>query len=332
MPPSVMLYQLPHQRATSPSAMVRNSVSAIPSLSLASAATFFLANITRGGKVSFVDPGKPGQLRRDVRPASCNTCCYGSLSRNHYERRVMRKRPWWARVPASIASVVTLLSIGFAHPTPSAAATAATSTSSAPSGATLVAFVTPASKATPKAVWVSEAQLNVRARPSTTGNVPRYTLNYGTKIMVTAAVHGQDPYRTGQSKWYVLSSGGYVWAGGVTIVSPSRGSPATLTSASVPTGTLTCAGLERLWEDAGGNPAHAFMAAEIAMAESGGQQYALSPTNDYGYWQINSAHGALATFNALGNARSAIILSHNGANWSPWTTYTLRLYVGRCRS
>ena len=33
------------------------------------------------------------------------------------------------------------------------------------------------------------------------------------------------------------------------------------------------------------------MAAEIAMAESGGRQYALSPTNDYGYWQINGSHG-----------------------------------------
>ena len=95
-------------------------------------------------------------------------------------------------------------------------------------------------------------------------------------------------------------------------------------------GQLGCQGLEDLWDAAGGNPAHAFMAAEIAMAESGGNQYALSPTDDYGYWQINISNGALATFNAYGNARSAIILSDDGTNWSPWTTYTSGAYVGRC--
>ena len=39
---------------------------------------------------------------------------------------------------------------------------------------------------------------------------------------------------------------------------------------SAPQGTYSCSGLEQLWEQAGGSPAHAFMAAEIAMAESGG--------------------------------------------------------------
>jgi LysM repeat protein len=95
-------------------------------------------------------------------------------------------------------------------------------------------------------------------------------------------------------------------------------------------GTLGCSGLERLWEAAGGSPAHAFIAAEIAMAESGGRQYAHSPTNDFGYWQINGSNGALATYDAFGNARSAIVLSHNGTNWGPWTTYTSGAYAGRC--
>jgi hypothetical protein len=95
-------------------------------------------------------------------------------------------------------------------------------------------------------------------------------------------------------------------------------------------GTLGCSGLEQLWDTAGGNPADAFMAAEIAMAESGGNQYALSPTADYGYWQINVSNGALATFNAYGNARSAIILSDDGTNWDAWTTYTEGLYAGKC--
>lgn len=95
-------------------------------------------------------------------------------------------------------------------------------------------------------------------------------------------------------------------------------------------GTLSCSGLEALWDSAGGNPDAAFMAAEIAEAESGGDQYAVSPTDDFGYWQINGSHGALATLNAYGNARAAIIISNNGTDWSPWTTYTSGAYEGRC--
>jgi hypothetical protein len=99
----------------------------------------------------------------------------------------------------------------------------------------------------------------------------------------------------------------------------------------VPSGTLGCAGLEQLWEDAGGSQAEAFTAAEIAMAESGGSQYALSPTDDFGYWQINGSHGpALATFDAYGNARAAIIISDDGTDWDPWTTYVTGAYEGRC--
>jgi hypothetical protein len=73
------------------------------------------------------------------------------------------------------------------------------------------------------------------------------------------------------------------------------------------------------------------MAAEIAMAESGGRQYAHSPTNDFGYWQINGSHGpAMATYDPMGNARAAIAISSNGRNWRPWTTYTSGAYRGRC--
>jgi LysM repeat protein len=105
----------------------------------------------------------------------------------------------------------------------------------------------------------------------------------------------------------------------------------TLTSSAVPSGTLGCSGLEELWEDAGGSSHEAVMAASIAMAESDGNQYALSPTNDYGYWQINGSHGpALATYNALGNAKAAVEISSNGGNWTPWTTYTSGAYYGRC--
>jgi hypothetical protein len=95
-------------------------------------------------------------------------------------------------------------------------------------------------------------------------------------------------------------------------------------------GQLGCHGLEALWEAAGGDPRFAFLAAEIAMAESGGYQYAHSPTDDYGYWQINGSHGALATYDPYGNARAAVIISADGTDWYPWTTYTSGVYAGRC--
>ena len=107
----------------------------------------------------------------------------------------------------------------------------------------------------------------------------------------------------------------------------------TLTSSSTQlSGTLGCSGLEALWEAAGGSSGEAFMAAEIAMAESGGNQDAVSPTDDYGYWQINmpSWGPALATFDPIGNAKAAIQISQDGTNWSPWTTYTTGAYAGRC--
>jgi LysM repeat protein len=110
------------------------------------------------------------------------------------------------------------------------------------------------------------------------------------------------------------------------------GSGTVLTSSSQRlSGTLGCSGLEALWREAGGAPSEAFMAAEIAMAESGGRQYAHSPTNDFGYWQINGSHGPrLATYDPLGNAKAAILISSNGRNWYPWTTYTSGAYRGRC--
>ena len=107
------------------------------------------------------------------------------------------------------------------------------------------------------------------------------------------------------------------------------------TALSMPRGgTLSCSGLESLWESAGGSPGAAFMAAEIAKAESGGQQYSTDlnggASTDRGYWQINSVHGALSTYDAAGNARAAVRLSGNGTNWSPWVTYQTGAYQGQC--
>lgn len=103
------------------------------------------------------------------------------------------------------------------------------------------------------------------------------------------------------------------------------------TAATGLSGTLGCSGLEQLWVSAGGNPADAEMAASIAMAESSGNQYAVSPTDDVGYWQINvAAHPTIATTNPTGNAEAAILISGDGSDWSPWTTYETGAYRGLC--
>jgi Lysozyme like domain len=99
-------------------------------------------------------------------------------------------------------------------------------------------------------------------------------------------------------------------------------------------GTLGCVGLEALWESAGGSPRAAFTAAEIAMAESSGQQHATNwntnGTVDRGLWQINSIWRGLSTYDAAGNARAAVQISHDGTDWSPWVTWQTGAYAGKC--
>ena len=106
---------------------------------------------------------------------------------------------------------------------------------------------------------------------------------------------------------------------------PTHGAPVTTLQ-----GTLSCGGLEALWRSAGGAPWAEVTAASIAMAESGGRQYATGSAGERGYWQINPVNGALSTYNAYGNARSAVIMSRDGTDWYPWTTWVDRAYAGRC--
>lgn len=80
--------------------------------------------------------------------------------------------------------------------------------------------------------------------------------------------------------------------------------------------------LKQLWIQAGGNPQNAALAAAVALAESGGNPNA-GPVNkngstDRGLWQINSIHGSLSSFDPLQNAKAAVQISNNGANWRPW--------------
>jgi LysM repeat protein len=111
---------------------------------------------------------------------------------------------------------------------------------------------------------------------------------------------------------------------------PAPPSPASAVLMETSGGTYGCAGLEALWDQAGGNPGVAVTAASIAMAESGGNPNAISPTDDFGLWQINGSHGSMATLNPAGNARSAVSISNDGRNWGPWTTYTSGAYRGKC--
>jgi hypothetical protein len=92
-------------------------------------------------------------------------------------------------------------------------------------------------------------------------------------------------------------------------------------------GHYSCGALIGLWIAAGGSPGASHIAASIATAESSGNSWAVSPTNDYGLWQINGSHGYLATLNPWLNAKAAIIISSDGTNWNPWTTYRSGAYL-----
>lgn len=80
------------------------------------------------------------------------------------------------------------------------------------------------------------------------------------------------------------------------------------------------------WEAAGGAKSHVVVAVAVAMAESGLNSEAISPSSDYGLWQINSSNFGwlgLTPETALEiapNARAAVRMSGAGANWAPWCT------------
>ena len=104
---------------------------------------------------------------------------------------------------------------------------------------------------------------------------------------------------------------------------------------SEPTGNLGKHELEKLWDEEGGKPSAAPLAAAIALAESSGYVNATNQntngSTDRGLWQINSVHGALSTYSPRANTRAAIAISNNGTNWEPWTTYktgAYRTYLG----
>ncbi len=169
-------------------------------------------------------------------------------------------------------------------------------------------------------------ELNVPADPPANYTLPASEAPATTPSVASAPSGGyQAKHATPSSDAGSDSGSSSAPVSAPTMVSNLSSGPAT-TSA----GTYSCRGLESLWEQAGGSTGEAVMAASIAMAESGGNPGAISPTNDYGLWQINGSHGALATLNPLGNAEAAVSISGNGGDWGPWTTYTTGAYSGRC--
>jgi hypothetical protein len=89
-------------------------------------------------------------------------------------------------------------------------------------------------------------------------------------------------------------------------------------SAPPPTETvLTETQIAQLWDSVGGNPDEAYVAVCIAEHESSGNTQAISPTDDYGIWQI---HDDPAALNPVTCAETAVEMSDDGTNWSPWTT------------
>lgn len=111
--------------------------------------------------------------------------------------------------------------------------------------------------------------------------------------------------------------------------SSSSSSETTADSTSL-SGTLSCGGLEQLWEEAGGSSAVAETAAAIAMAESGGEQDAYNPSGASGYWQILGSVVAGDIFDPLVNAENAVAKYDAAGGFSPWVTYTTGAYAGRC--
>jgi hypothetical protein len=84
-------------------------------------------------------------------------------------------------------------------------------------------------------------------------------------------------------------------------------------------GTLSYAGLEVLWEAAGGPASAAPEMAVIALkCESGGRQYAYNPSGASGYWQILGQVVPGDIFNPMVNAENAVKKFRDAGGFSPW--------------
>lgn len=88
------------------------------------------------------------------------------------------------------------------------------------------------------------------------------------------------------------------------------------------TNGLTFAEVENYWIQAGGNPQAASMAAAVADASSGLNPKAsrTNPdgTQSVGLWLIPANGTPVGSTDPMANARAAVQLSQNGADWQQW--------------
>jgi hypothetical protein len=157
-------------------------------------------------------------------------------------------------------------------------------------------------------------------RPGDTlSKIASYFCHNSGKYGVLAHANGipnPNMIRVGQRIW--LACGG---TGGSSSSSAQiSGSNYAAGSAVIPatSSVYSYVGLERLWIAAGGSSGSAPRAACIAEHESSGRPWAISPTNDWGLWQIHN--GGPAMLVPFANAQRAVAMSGNGTNWSQWTT------------
>lgn len=84
--------------------------------------------------------------------------------------------------------------------------------------------------------------------------------------------------------------------------------------------------LAQLWLSVGGSTHTMVDAVAIALAESGGDPTAVSPSHDYGLWQINTINFPAyhltvdSAFDPVRNAEVAYSISGGGSNWAAWCT------------
>jgi hypothetical protein len=95
-----------------------------------------------------------------------------------------------------------------------------------------------------------------------------------------------------------------------------------MASSTTTTTGLTYPQVENIWIQAGGNPQAAAMAAAVADASSG-LNPATSRTNpdgttSVGLWLIPKNGMPPGTTDPMANARAAVQMSQNGANWQQW--------------
>lgn len=146
----------------------------------------------------------------------------------------------------------------------------------------------------------------------------------GAKVSATLSslVAGQKP--AGQGAVPITAS-----YDAATQSSASSSGGAVAASSAPGASSYNTAGLEALWQQAGGSAASAPNAACHAMQESSGQAAVTSANPDgginVGLWQLDTkGEGAGYTVaqlqNPLTNARITVMKTGNGANWSAWAT------------